>query len=238
MFEIKIIQENGIITGISIGPYIGIIGHLNNYICYSDLFSTSLKNYSTGFPLLGLLNFVYTLREINYTYGSMISAILGNIILSEGILFCSYFYGFLSESCNLNEVLTKFEGLLESSENEFVLVITLLLVVICMLNTFYSRVLIVFCGYLFLTSQVCEYISSSLYLNDNIFGEYFFTITGLHFLHVLVGIILISFPFENSNSIYSNTEKTHVEVSKDSIYMAYLHFSEVIWVIILIIFYS
>ena len=43
----------------------------------------------------------------------------------------------------------------------------------------------------FLSLQIKEFHTLAFYINDSIFGSVFFFLTGLHFFHVIVGIILI-----------------------------------------------
>merc|ERR1712126_661958 len=43
----------------------------------------------------------------------------------------------------------------------------------------------------FLSLQIKEFRTLAFYINDSIFGSVFFFLTGLHFFHVIVGIILI-----------------------------------------------
>merc|ERR1719327_61967 len=43
----------------------------------------------------------------------------------------------------------------------------------------------------FISLQIKEFHTLAFYINDSIFGSIFFFLTGLHFFHVIVGIILI-----------------------------------------------
>merc|ERR1711973_850405 len=43
----------------------------------------------------------------------------------------------------------------------------------------------------FISLQIKEFHTLAFYINDSIFGSIFFFLTGLHFFHVVVGIILI-----------------------------------------------
>ena len=43
----------------------------------------------------------------------------------------------------------------------------------------------------FITLQIKEFHNIGFYINDSIFMNVFFFLTGLHFLHVIIGIILI-----------------------------------------------
>merc|ERR1711959_651410 len=48
-----------------------------------------------------------------------------------------------------------------------------------------------FAGLLFLFLQVCEYQLLCFYISDSFYASSFYLITGLHFSHVIVGIILL-----------------------------------------------
>merc|ERR1712078_772072 len=50
-----------------------------------------------------------------------------------------------------------------------------------------------FAGLLFLFLQVCEYQLLCFYISDSFYASSFYLITGLHFSHVIVGIILLGF---------------------------------------------
>ena len=62
----------------------------------------------------------------------------------------------------------------------------------------------------FLSLQIKEFHTLAFYINDSIFGSVFFFLTGLHFFHVIVGIILIGiilyivyFPSEDHLLMYT-----------------------------------
>merc|ERR1712134_147264 len=66
-------------------------------------------------------------------------------------------------------------------------------------------------------------------LTDSIFASSFYLITGLHFSHVIVGIVLLGFVF---TSLYN------VKLFYLNIQLFYWHFVEVIWLVLCIVFYS
>merc|ERR1711906_17395 len=68
-------------------------------------------------------------------------------------------------------------------------------------------------------------------LNGNGFLQhiYFYLITGLHFSHVIVGIILLGFTF---TSLYN------VKLFYTNIQLFYWHFVEIIWIVLYLVFYS
>jgi heme/copper-type cytochrome/quinol oxidase subunit 3 len=44
-------------------------------------------------------------------------------------------------------------------------------------------------GFTFIYSQLFEYSASSFDITDSVYGSTFYTLTGLHGLHVLVGVV-------------------------------------------------
>merc|ERR1711907_671996 len=84
-------------------------------------------------------------------------------------------------------------------------------------------------GLLFLFMQVCEYQLLCFYISDSFFASSFYLITGLHFSHVIVGIVLLGFVF---TSLYN------VKLFYLNIQLFYWHFVEVIWLVLYIVFYS
>jgi len=91
----------------------------------------------------------------------------------------------------------------------------------------------------FLSLQIKEFRTLAFYINDSIFGSVFFFLTGLHFFHVIVGIILIGiilciFPL--------TVPMTVIYVLPFHLYynlqLIYWHFVELLWLFIYIILYS
>jgi len=50
-------------------------------------------------------------------------------------------------------------------------------------------------AWMFISLQIKEFWSMGLHINDNVLGSVFFTLTGLHFFHLVVGLILLSLFF-------------------------------------------
>ena len=83
----------------------------------------------------------------------------------------------------------------------------------------------------FLSLQIKEFRNLGFYLSDSVYGCIFFILEGLHFLHVIVGLMLLG--------IYSNFGETfdciYLIVCQDlyfSIHLLYWHFVEVIWLLL------
>merc|ERR1712151_282678 len=83
-------------------------------------------------------------------------------------------------------------------------------------------------AWLFLVLQIKEFRNLGFYVSDSVYGCIFFIISGLHFFHVIVGLMIIG--------IYNNFPETFDSfrflISQDLyfiIQMLYWHFVELIW---------
>ena len=86
-----------------------------------------------------------------------------------------------------------------------------------------------FTGLLFLFIQIYEYQLLYFYISDSFYTSSFYLITGLHFSHVIIGIILLNLTF---TSLYN------IKLFYLNIQLFYWHFVEIIWIILYLIFYS
>jgi heme/copper-type cytochrome/quinol oxidase subunit 3 len=89
-------------------------------------------------------------------------------------------------------------------------------------------------GALFLIGQGYEYFT--LYeaglTQESSFGTAFFALTGLHGLHVLVGIVVLSILFW-----LARTNSLHKETQLPESIVLYWHFVDAVWVFILLFVY-
>jgi len=86
----------------------------------------------------------------------------------------------------------------------------------------------------FITLQIKEFRNLAFYINDSIFGSVFFFLTGLHFFHVIVGIILIGIIL----CIISLPQRILPFHLYYNLQLIYWHFIELLWIFIYIILYS
>ena len=85
----------------------------------------------------------------------------------------------------------------------------------------------------FITLQIKEFRNMAFYINDSIFGSIFFFLTGLHFFHVIVGIILIGIIL----CIVSLPQRILPFHLYYNLQLIYWHFIELLWLFIYIILY-
>ena len=80
-------------------------------------------------------------------------------------------------------------------------------------------------GGIFLCVQAYEFATNGFGLSDGVFGSTFYTLTGFHGAHVLVGLLLIAMVANRARKGYVNAER-HTAVEAASYYW---HFVDVVW---------
>jgi heme/copper-type cytochrome/quinol oxidase subunit 3 len=91
-------------------------------------------------------------------------------------------------------------------------------------------------GAIFLIGQMSEYaklISSDVTVSKNVFGSAFFTLTGFHGFHVLIGLIILSIVL---GLIYSGKFKS-IESTAFKSATIYWHFVDAVWVAVFSVVY-
>ena len=244
--------------------------YLRIYTKISFLYATTLRFFTVGFmfsPFLvtAFMLFQLTFREFAVSSASMVSSICLGVIMSELLLFASFFWGvytsILSPSYISDSTLyTPTEGLVSLSSTGLIVTITFLLATASVLMGYgiltcekgltitsmrgFAMIMLVALG--FTSVQVCEYLGLSIYINDAALGTYFLTITGLHFMHVLVGAVLLLFTFWRGSLFYVSDYRIRLYSSSgivllpllESTVILYWHFVEVVWLVIFATFYT
>lgn len=88
-------------------------------------------------------------------------------------------------------------------------------------------------GTIFILGQAYEYINSEFTIRDQTFGATFFTLTGFHGLHVIVGLILIFICLLRSLGGSFN-KRHHFAIEAAAMYW---HFVDAVWVLLFGILY-
>merc|ERR1711879_125179 len=93
----------------------------------------------------------------------------------------------------------------------------------------------------FISLQIKEFRIMGLLINDSVYSSLFFFLTGLHFFHLLLGLLLLglffwscSFPFKNF--IFVNLRVSEVILFSNFLFF-YWHFVEILWIFIFLVFY-
>merc|ERR1712048_441893 len=95
----------------------------------------------------------------------------------------------------------------------------------------------------FISLQIKEFRIMGLSINDSVYSCLFFFLTGLHFFHLLLGLLLLSlffwgcsFPFKmNSCVITLRVSEVHLFYN---LLLLYWHFLEILWLYIFLLFYK
>lgn len=195
----------------------------------------------------------------------MVSSMCLGIISTELLLFVSFFWGaytgilspsYVTDSTTLSPT----EGIVGISSRGLIVTITFLLSTASVilgygiltsekaitLNIQRGFTVLVLIALSFTSIQVCEYLGLAVYINDGALGTYLFTLTGLHFSHVLVGAILLFFSFWRGSLQYNPNIQTRTYTSSsimvlpllESYTLLYWHFVEAIWLVIHFTFYT
>jgi len=91
----------------------------------------------------------------------------------------------------------------------------------------------IFLALLFTLLQVGEYLEAPFNISDSIYGTIFFSLTGLHGFHVIIGTIFILVCFYRLVNVhYTTTHHIGFELAS-----WYWHFVDVVWLFLYIFIY-
>merc|ERR1712020_306322 len=171
-------------------------------------------------------------------------------VFSEGLLFLSFFWVLFHSSCS-PAAEESYNGIYVPDPCELTYTNTLLLsnaalslgcAFICeeaAVDGGNFSIISFILAWTFISLQIKEFRTLAFYINDSIFGSVFFFLTGLHFFHVIVGIILIGiilciFPLTVTRlPIYVLPFHLYYNLQ-----LIYWHFIELLWLFIYMVLYS
>merc|ERR1711881_826569 len=172
-------------------------------------------------------------------------------VFSEAMLFLSFFWSSFHSSFSPTFAIWPLEGLYAPDPLELAFANTLLLsnAAVSLGGAFVSReilsssilfsLLSFILAWTFISLQLKEFLILALSINDSVYGSVFFFLTGLHFFHVVVGLILISFVFWSCNFSFKGLYV--IRISERylfySLQLIYWHFVEVLWLFIFQVLY-
>merc|ERR1712178_528898 len=94
----------------------------------------------------------------------------------------------------------------------------------------------------FISLQIKEFRIMGLSINDSLYSSVFFFLTGLHFFHLLFGLLLLSlffwgcsFPVKIFKFVSLRVSETHLFYN---LQFFYWHFLEILWLFIFSVLYS
>merc|ERR1711948_10189 len=87
-----------------------------------------------------------------------------------------------------------------------------------------------------------QFLIIGLSINDSVYSSLFFFLTGLHFFHLLFGLLLLclffwgcGFPFKIYKFINLRVSEVHLFYN---LQLFYWHFLEILWLFIFLVFYK
>merc|ERR1711972_1318250 len=103
--------------------------------------------------------------------------------------------------------------------------------------SFFSFIL----AWTFISLQIKEFLIMGLSINDSVYSCVFFFLTGLHFFHLLVGLLLLSLffwgcSFHNKIIIYISLRVSEVHLFYNLL-LFYWRFLEILWMFIFLVLY-
>jgi heme/copper-type cytochrome/quinol oxidase subunit 3 len=88
-------------------------------------------------------------------------------------------------------------------------------------------------GIVFLSLQGVEYAHKSFHLSTNAYSSLFFTITGLHGMHVFVGLLMVALALVRTLCGHFTPER-HLAVTNTAMYW---HFVDAVWLVVFVSLY-
>merc|ERR1711920_357510 len=176
-------------------------------------------------------------------------------LVSEGLLFVSFFWASFHSLSSLTLGICPVEGFYLPDPCELTFANTLLLsnAAVSLGGAFVSleissQFLIFFSlfsfilAWTFISLQIKEFRIMGLSINDSVYSSLFFFLTGLHFFHLLVGLLFCcllfcSCSFSEKKIIFINLRISEVHLFYN-LQLFYWHFLEILWLFIFLVFYK
>merc|ERR1712057_42018 len=93
----------------------------------------------------------------------------------------------------------------------------------------------------FISLQIKEFRIMGLSINDSLYSPVFFFLTGLHFFHLLLGLLLLSLFFWSCSLSAKRFYFLNLRVSEVHLFynlqLFYWHFLEILWLFIFLVLY-
>merc|ERR1712084_165050 len=213
--------------------FCGLIIHLHFW--FRDLLREFYKKYEILLMVLFLVFFLF--------------------LASEALLFISFFWASFHSLSSPSLGIWPGEGFYVPDPCELTFANTLLLSnaavslgnafisleISCSLLIFFSLFSFIL-AWTFISLQIKEFRIMGLSINDSVYSSAFFFLTGLHFFHLLLGLLLLglffwgcSFPAKNISVVSLRVSEIHLFYN---LQLFYWHFLEILWLFIFLVFYS
>merc|ERR1711998_274052 len=237
-----------------------ILSALNLYFWKGIHFSWSLDLILVGLFIFLVSTFWFRdlLRELNKKYEILLMVLFLVFFLflaSEALLFISFFWASFHSLSSPTLGIWPAEGFYVPDPCELTFANTLLLsnAAVSLGGAFISlqissSFMIFFSlfsfilAWTFISLQIKEFRIMGLSINDSVYSSLFFFLTGLHFFHLLFGLLLLclffsgcSFPFKIYKFINLRVSEVHLFYN---LQLFYWHFLEILWLFIFLVFYK
>jgi cytochrome c oxidase subunit 3 len=100
-------------------------------------------------------------------------------------------------------------------------------------NTLLGMLISIILIIIFIAIQYVEYSNAEFSISDSVFGSVFFVLTGLHGLHVIAAIFLLSVSFIR---VYTDQLTSEHCLGLD-VSILYFHFTDIIWLLLYLVVY-
>merc|ERR1711990_345111 len=198
------------------------------------------------------------LRELNKKYEILLMVLFLVFFLflaSEALLFISFFWASLHSLSSPTLGVWPAEGFYVPDPCELTFANTLLLsnaavslggafVSLEISSSFltYFSLFSFILAWTFISLQIKEFRIMGLSINDSVYSSLFFFLTGLHFFHLLLGLLLLglffwgcSFPSKIGPVVSLRVSEIHLFYN---LQLFYWHFLEILWLFIFLVFYN
>merc|ERR1712242_567416 len=176
-------------------------------------------------------------------------------LASEALLFMSFFWASFHSLCSLTLGVCLGEGFYLPDPCELTFANTLLLsnAAVSLGGAFVSleitsQFYIFFSlfsfiqAWTFISLQIKEFRIMGLSINDSVYSSVFFFLTGLHFFHLLLGLLLLGLFFWSCSFPFKILKQNFLRVSEvilfSNLLFFYWHFVEILWIFIFLVFYK
>merc|ERR1712232_36960 len=237
------------LSGFNLNCWKGIHFSWNNFLIFPFLFFGLILSFHFWFRDL--------LREFakKYEILLMVLFVFFLFLLSEALLFISFFWASFHSLSSLTLGICPVEGFYLPDPCELTFSNTLLLsnAAVSLGGAFVSleissQFLIFFSlfsfilAWTFVSLQIKEFRVTGLSINDSVYSCLFFFLTGLHFFHLVVGLFLLSLFFWGCSFPSKVFGFLNLRVSEIHLFynlqLFYWHFPEILWIFIFLVFYK
>merc|ERR1712224_697209 len=210
--------------------FFGLVTHF----WYRDLLREFYKKYEVLLMILFLLFFLF--------------------LASEALLFISFFWASFHSLSSPSMGIWAGEGFYVPDPSELTFANTLLLSnaavslggaflsleISSALNIFFSLFSFIL-AWTFISLQIKEFRIMGLSINDSVYSSLFFFLTGLHFFHLLLGVVLQGLFFWGCSFSVKNHYFVNLRVSEIHLFynlqLFYWHLLEILWLFIFLVLY-